>query len=161
MTNAQADTMRANLGHDGTEQLSEDLLRDIGFKWHEVERSPRHWMLWIGRAIPHRYGMSPDDFGIELAQMTAGEGSWSLWFRADYAGRYSRFLFCRDVMHLGDLVAIVEAIIGRPWRKSEVLYGQLWGPEQAERLRAEHDRLDLWIARDVERREDAKGEVPR
>ncbi len=151
-------TYRANLGHDGTEHISEDLLRDLGFKWHYVERSPRHWVLWIGQAIPHRYGMSPDDFGVELGRSFVPDNSpWSLWFRADYAGRYSRFLFCRDVTHLGDLALIVEAIIGRPWRRHDILYGQLWEPEQANRLRAEDDRLDLRIARDIEKREDAKG----
>lgn len=30
--------------------ITHEWLKGIGFHWHEVERSGKHWLLWIGDA---------------------------------------------------------------------------------------------------------------
>jgi len=52
--------------------ITEEWLKENGFKWHDVERSGKHWLLWIGSAIAknrsHSRTSSYDDFGIELSK---------------------------------------------------------------------------------------------
>lgn len=132
--------------------ITEDWLKENGFKWHEVERSGKHWLLWIGNCIAERPGKnyrvnSYDDFGIELSRWMPKENAWAVFYRADYAGRYSRFIYVRDVWEVEQLIRLIEAVTDIPFDKANAWYGNLLKPEQAERLRAEEaKRLDRTMA---------------
>ena len=129
-------------------EITEDWLKENGFKWHEVERSGKHWLLWTGSCNAEhpsrKYRVqSHDDFGIELSKFMPAENIWSVFYRADYAGRYSRFIYVREVWETEQLIALIEAITGIPFDTSNLWYGEYLRPEQAARLREqENHRLD-------------------
>jgi hypothetical protein len=124
-------------------------LRYNGFKYEDVERSGRHWLLWIGQAIPdpHRTTCA-NDYGVEIAPNLWCDSSRSMFFRADYAGRYSRFLFCRNVTP-EDIRRIIEAIIfPNKMAECQTGFGFLATPKQAARMKQESEDLHLRIARE-------------
>lgn len=127
--------------------ITEEWLKENGFKWHDVDRSGKHWLLWIGSAIAENrsYGRtsSNDDFGIELSKFIDKEEVWGCFFRADYAGRYTRFIFCRDVWEPEHVTQLIEALTGFPFDKTCAMYGFYLRPEQAAHLRElDQNRLD-------------------
>jgi hypothetical protein len=131
--------------------ITEEWLKENGFKWHEVERSGTHWLLWIGSAIAEKrtYGRtsSYDDFGIELSKFNDKQDVYGCFFRADYAGRYTRFIFCRDMWEPEHVTQLIEALTGFPFDKACAMYGSYRRPEQAARLRElDETRLDRRIA---------------
>lgn len=134
--------------------LCDDLLRFMGFKWDQRDRQPsKHWLLWIGDACKDASNpegkafCGSDELGIELAKSSVpGDEWWYCWIRSDFASRYGRFLHVRHVSRWGEIVALIDALTGRPFDSSAVLYGQLWRPTSAARLRKESERLDLQIA---------------
>lgn len=135
-----------------SEPITEDLLRANGFKWEQGDRQPtKHWLLWLGRAclIPDGANVfqgDSGDLGIELA-FSALDGPFCYcWIRSDFAGRYSRLLHVRRMTRWDEVTTLISALTGRPWNRGDVLYGQLWSPEDAQRLRAESERLDRRIA---------------
>lgn len=130
--------------------ITEDWLKEIGFKWHEVERSGKHWILWIGSSLANNPAKgyrhsSFDDFGIELSKFGKDDG-YMCFYRADYAGRYSRFIFCRDIWTQEQLIRLIEALTDIPFDKQNAMYGTLYRPEQAAHLREENERLDRKMA---------------
>lgn len=135
-----------------TEPITEDWLKAAGFKWHEFERQgAKHWLLWLGEALPARdqdatFANSYDDLGIELSRGRRDE-AWFCWLRADYAGRYTRFLHIRYLSTAAELVTLIEALIGAPFDPANAMYGILRWPERAARLRAEDERLDRRLMR--------------
>lgn len=135
--------------------ITKDWLRSVGFKWHTVsgadpdEKNPKHWTLWFGSIAGYEpeqvWKFSDDeDLGIEL---TDGKGFWFCWARADYSGRYSRFLHIRHLKEQADLIRIVEALSGAQWNPANHLYGKIFTPEQVESIRRRDERLDLKIAK--------------
>jgi hypothetical protein len=136
------------------EPITEEWLRESGFKWHQLDRQPeKHWLLWLGAAVRARDGSltSYEDIGIELASGAyAGRDrppEWFCWFRSDAAGRYHRFIHLRHLRLRSDVIAIVEALSGQAWDPANHWYGSLVSPAQAERHRVEHDRLDRVMRR--------------
>src|SRR5262245_40223058 len=83
--------------NDGNELITDEWLAEVGFKWHQLERQPyKHWLLWLGDAIKDSENLkSSEDLGIEVTQRGEYDESYYCWLRADYAGRYSRFIFVR------------------------------------------------------------------
>jgi hypothetical protein len=135
--------------------ITEDWLREVGFKWHQLDRQPeKHWLLWIGDAVRARDHSltSYEDIGIELAGGSyAGRDKapgWFCWFRSDGAGRYHRFIHLRHLTDRSEVLNIVEALSGQPWDPANHWYGSVVSSEQAERNRREHDRLDRVMRRD-------------
>jgi hypothetical protein len=131
-----------------TDEISEDWLRAVGFKWHQMERQPdKHWLLWLGDAVRESDDslLSYEDIGLELAP--GFDGKWFCWFRSDAAGRYHRFIHIRHLRTQADLVKLVEAITGLPWTPENHLYGSARGPKSAERIRANNDRFDRELLR--------------
>ncbi|WEX10340.1 hypothetical protein [Chelativorans sp. AA-79] len=134
--------------------ITEDWLREVGFKWHQFDRQPdKHWLLWCGDAAGTGFMTSFEDIGIEVAPMAyrnrAGEIAnperaeyWFVWIRSDVAGRYSRFLHVRHMRTRSDLIKLVEAVTGQDWNPENHMYGSVRTPEQAARIRQEHERLD-------------------
>ena len=52
------------------EPITEEWLREVGFKWHQFDRQPtKHWLLWLADTFPRRMFHDNEDFGIELAAL--------------------------------------------------------------------------------------------
>lgn len=146
---------------NGQRIITEEWLTEIGFKWFDVERSGKHWILWIGDCLPsnpyHGRTNSRDDFGIELSKFNNDEDVWSIFYRADYAGRYTRFIYVRDVWTRAQLIGLIEAIIGIPFEKDNAMYGNLFSPQQMARIKAEEKhRIDRQMALERRWRSDEK-----
>lgn len=144
------------------EPITEDWLRECGFKWSQLDRQPeRHWLLWLGDAIPDPSGRlnSYDDIGLEVAPRDQYFGGWNCWFRSDVAGRYSRFIHVRPLFCQDDLVKLIEAITGLPWNSENSMYGSYRTTEQAERLRKEEQRLDLKWTKESKWRTDEPDDI--
>lgn len=135
--------------------ISEDWLKEVGFKWHQLDRQPtKHWLLWLGDAVRESEGGSwctYEDIGIELAQGLPLRGDiapqWFCWFRSDAAGRYHRFIHVRHLSSCDEVIKLVEAITGQTWNPENHLYGSCHSPRQAERIRKDDDRLDRKLLR--------------
>jgi hypothetical protein len=122
--------------------IDEAWLRDCGFHWSQGERQPsKHWTLWCG--MPAFMG-SPEDIGVEVAQMGDDPRhgpSWFCWIRSDFSHRYSRFIHVRHVTTRGEVIRLVEALTGRRWNAAHHRYGRVCTLEQVERFDAEDPRL--------------------
>lgn len=129
--------------------LTEDWLRDAGFKWEQFDRQPsKHWVLSIATACidPHEKGRrmwaAPDDLRIEVAYNDGEQPYWFCWLRSDFAGRYARLIHLRHITTIKELVTIIEAVTGRDFVSVDCLYGMFHAPENAANLRKESQRLD-------------------
>lgn len=132
--------------------ITEDWLRDCGFKWEQHERQPsKHWVLWIGLAcVDYDYTIMPDSLGIELANIGRTPHDpdgrlWFCWIRNDIAGRYSRIIHVRHVFLQSEVESIISALIGRKVDWGDSMYGLLHSPAAAEKLRQDRMRLDQRI----------------
>lgn len=126
--------------------LTEDWLREVGFRWHQLERQPnRHWLLWIGWSIPDRVA-AHEDLGLELAKGL--EDTWFCWLRADTSHRYSRFLHVRHVCYRSEVIALYEALTGAAWKPDNHIGGMAYPPEMAARIFRENDRFDRVLLRE-------------
>jgi hypothetical protein len=142
------------------EPITEGWLKSVGFKWHQFDRQPdKHWLLWLGSAIPDRM-TSFEDMGVELAPRwwknrngddVGAVGSWHCWLRADTAGRYHRFLHIRPVNNQADLIRLIEALSGQSWDTTNHFYGNVYQPKHAASIRRDLERADHRI-----RQENAK-----
>lgn len=143
--------------------ISEQWLAAVGFKWHQLPRYPtKHWVLWLGgRQFLRDY----EDLGVELASDNAG-ASWFCWLRSDFASRYHRFIYLRDLTTRKELILLVEALSRLPWIPENNLYGAMRTPKEAAQIRSEHDRLDRVLLRtkephyDIEKDDTRGGALP-
>lgn len=127
--------------------ITEEWLKEAGFKWHQLERQPdKHWLLWLGDAIGSGFMTSYEDIGVEVAPMFKRQ-EWFCWLRSDSAGLYHRFIHLRHISSTGDLVGIIEGITGKKWDIANNLYGSIRSPAHAAQIREEHDRLDRRVMR--------------
>lgn len=158
------------------ERITEEWLRSVGFRWHQLERQPdKHWLLWLGSCIEaNTIGM--EDLGLELApawwKNRNGEdvgkvGRWHCWLRADTGSLYGRFIHVRYLRTQDELIALVEALTGQRWDPANNHFGSMLRPEHAERLRLEErTRLDRQMLRerpkwrDIEKDEGRGGALP-
>lgn len=135
------------------ENITEDWLKKIGFRWHELERqNTKHWLLWIGHAhAENRLFQTSQDLGIELAatgyynqkgELVNSEKGYNCWLRSDCASRYHRFIHIRYLKKKVDLLDMLNGLICRPFNPNECVYGSWHIPERAEALREEQKRLD-------------------
>lgn len=125
--------------------ITEKWLKEVGFKWHQLDRQPdKHWLLWLGPAIDD--GMTSfEDLGIEVAPRYRSEG-WFCWLRSDAAGRYHRFIHVRCIFTSEELVKLIEALTGRQWDVANNLYGSMQSPRRAGRIREDQQRMDRELA---------------
>lgn len=148
------------------EQITEDWLRACGFKWEQLERQPsKHWVLWVADAcidpIERRMFSSCNDLGVELAFNDVQDFQyWYCWLRADYAGRYSRFLHVRHMLYQDEVVKLIEAMTGREWQPADAMYGSLHSPEAAAYLRKDSESLHQRLAREWGPRACADKKIP-
>ncbi len=127
-------------------KISEEWLCASGFKWHQPDGQDRkHWLLWLGDAIRDGNGFcSFEDLGVEVAE--GRDGLWFCWLRADYAGRYSRFIHVRHLRFVDELAALIEGITGWPLEREHCQYGSMRSPKDWKALREADERLDLrWL----------------
>lgn len=130
--------------------ITEDWLREVGFKWHTIERSPnKHWLLWCG-ALESNSFQSFEDLGVELMldQDLDKQPIFYCWLRGDYSSRYSRFIHIRQMRHQRELIRLLEAITGQDWNPENHWYGSMRRPEEAAYLRKQSERLDLRLMRE-------------
>lgn len=101
------------------QEITEDWLAEVGFKYREPEdRQPwRHWTLTFSEA---------DDHGLYLETTQPGwlnshgdhvgaDQGWYLWL-----GRDHKFIHLRHVWDRSEIVAVVEALIGRKWEPTRM-----------------------------------------
>ena len=126
--------------------ITEDWLREAGFRWLQMERQPdRHWLLWIGDAVRASDSgslTSTEDIGIEIAPCGGNTGQWFCWFRSDVSHRYGRFIHLRHLRWQHEVVALVEVCSGQAWDPRNAMHGSLRTPEQTARWEREKERLD-------------------
>lgn len=146
--------------------ITEEWLRSVGFKWHQLERQPsKHWLLWLGNAVEGGMFTSFEDIGIEIAAGVR-DGTWFCWFRGDSAGRYHRFIHLRHLRWTHEVVLICEAVSGQSWNPDNHISGSMMNPTQAARIRAESRRFDHELRRgnpkwsDVEEDDDRGRALP-
>lgn len=136
---------------NGHYPITEDWLREVGFRWHDVERSPgKHWTLWLGSAAADegQQMVMSDGLIIELSKVSEKFDQWFVWIRADYAGRYTRFVHVRHMRYQHEVIKLIEAMTGQDWDRANVWYGSLYKPAQAARLRADSERMENRLARE-------------
>lgn len=129
--------------------ISEDWLKSVGFKWHQLDRQPsKHWLLWLGSGLNEGASLtSYEDIGIELTDNPPGRDGrppeWFCWFRGDAAGRYHRFIHLRHLTMNTEVIRLVEAITGYPFDPANNMYGSVHTPRRAAAIREEDaKRLD-------------------
>jgi hypothetical protein len=129
--------------------ISEDWLKAVGFKWHQLDRQPsKHWVLWLGHGLNQGASLTDsEDIGIEIAANMPGRNpvlkDWFCWFRSDAAGQYHRFIHLRHLTLNTEVMRLVEAITGYPFDPGNHFYGSALTPERAQRRRQEDaTRLD-------------------
>lgn len=126
------------------ELITEEWLKNNGFKWHQLERQPaKHWVLWLGSVLNTAMA-SPDDLGIEIASK-GSDDQWNCWLRSDTAGRYHRFIHVRYLQKTQEVIDLVTAITGSIWCPTNHLYGMVYSGEVAAKIRKEHERMDLQL----------------
>lgn len=152
--------------------ITEEWLRECGFKWEQGARQPtKMWVLWLGGAcLNSRVTYDSTDLGIMLSQglSYADDELWNCWIRSDFAGRYSKVIHARYMKETCEVVALIEALIGRTFLRENVWYGSLRTAEVSEQFRRDAERLDqrlglAWVKRvDAEMGKDSaeRGNVP-
>jgi hypothetical protein len=127
--------------------ITEDWLKSIGFRWHQLDRQPsKHWLLWVGGLQRHMSFADTEDLGVEVS--AANDGWWHCWFRSDESGRYHRFIHVRYLRTQRDLICLLEAVTGQEFDPRNHFNGCVRTPEQAAAIRRDFDRLDRRIRRE-------------
>lgn len=134
------------------EPITEEWLKEVGFKWHQLDGQPeKQWLLWLGDAVRGESGdlTATEDIGIELCQDgLSNSGEWFCWLRSDCAHRYSRFIHVRHMRVKGDVIRLIVAITDQDWNPENHIYGSCMASDRAASVKAEWNRLDKRIMRD-------------
>lgn len=129
-----------------SDPITEQWLRNAGFKYEQLQAG-KHWILWMGGAVADKTSYSSEDLGIEVAPM--GDGRWFCWVRADYCGRYSRFVHIRHLRERDELISLIASLTGFPFDPANSIYGSYHKPEVARRLREDYARrIEVRMAED-------------
>jgi hypothetical protein len=151
--------------------ISEEWLKSVGFRWHQLERQPdKHWLLWLGGAIDGGMFTSFEDLGLELAP-NAYQGrdkprAWFCWLRGDTSHLYARFIHVRHLRTQEEVCKLVEALSGQDWNPENHWGGRAYTPDGMARLRKELNRFDHQLREnghkwhDVEKDEARGGALP-
>jgi hypothetical protein len=120
------------------DEITEEWLAASGFRWRQLKQQPsKQWLLWLGAS---GFLQSYEDIGIEVAQDKPG--AWFCWIRSDLAQMYGRFVHIRQIRTRNELILLVEALSGLPWKPENHIYGAVRTEEQALRIRMEEARPD-------------------
>lgn len=132
--------------------ITEDWLKSVGFRWHQFDlQNSKQWLLWLGDAVrDQRSFVATEDLGIELSFDKGADGDcWSVWLRADYSHRYSRFIHIRYITKRSELIAMIVGLTGVAWNPENHRRGCLLTAEQAQRDREADERLDRRIMKSI------------
>ena len=143
------------------EPITHEWLKSVGFRWAEWERSGgKHWILWFGNCQEDRELFSAaEDVGIELAEsINLEQFVWSCWLRSDFSHKYGRFIHIRHVWTQQEVIEIVIALSGVPWKPENHLYGAIRRQREADYLRRTANRLDRLIVQSAPWSEQEKDE---
>jgi hypothetical protein len=128
--------------------ITEEWLKSVGFKWHQFDRQPeKQWLLWCGIRSADNWGVDTQDIGVEVCS-GGHDGQWFCWLRSDTAHRYSRFLHVRHMRMQSEVVKLVEAVTGLPWKPENHIHGAVCTDEQAAHHKAARDRIDKRMVRE-------------
>jgi hypothetical protein len=131
------------------EPITEDWLREVGFKWHQIERqNEKQWLLWLGDACNEAGRIDTQDLGIEVSSGFHGDDRWFCWLRCDLASLYGRFIHIRHLRTRQELIAMIVGLTGQDWSPENNIGGCMLRPERAVLRREELQRLDLAILRE-------------
>jgi hypothetical protein len=141
------------------ELISEPWLVSVGFRWHQLERQPnKHWVLWLG-VSGRQFLRLYEDLGVELSADSTS--AWTCWLRSDFAHRYHRFIYLRDLRAQRELILLVESLSGLNWVPENNLHGAMRTPEKASRIRAGDKRFDRILLLRKERHYDIENDDTR
>lgn len=125
--------------------ITAEWLSSSGFRWSQVDGQPsKQWLLWLGRCDEGGF-TSTEDLGLELASRGGKIDRWNCWLRADTSSRYHRFIHIREIRFQHEVISLVVALTGSPWRPECHLYGAWRRRSEADYLRREQQRLDRRI----------------
>jgi hypothetical protein len=148
-----------------SELITEDWLKSVGFKWHQFDRqNEKQWLLWCGVRSRDNWGVDTQDIGVEVCGNL--DKNWFCWLRSDTAHRYSRFLHVRHMKTQDEVIKLVEAVTGLPWKPENHIYGCVLTDEQATHTRKEWERLDRKMLtqntpwREIEKDDTRGGSLP-
>lgn len=124
--------------------LTEEWLKENGFKWHQFARRPdKHWLLWLGHVMNGGFA-SYEDIGVEVAPISVtGDRGWFCWLRSDAAGRYHRFIHLRHIETPRDLVEIISGITGISFDPRLCFGGSFYTPNQMDHILKGRTRVDV------------------
>lgn len=148
------------------ELISEDWLREVGFKWHQLERQPdKQWILWLGDACGESGCIGSQELGIEVTKCSS-DNAWFCWLRSDLAGRYSRFLHIRHLRLRRELTSMISGLTGQDWNPENNVCGSMLRPQIAALRKKELQRLDVVLLQqrhpwcDIEKDDSRGGALP-
>lgn len=136
------------IGEDREALLTEDWLRDQGFKSSQQERQTwKHWSLYLGWASGQKNACM-EDLIVEVTMAwwhnhhgdpVGDTEAWNCWLR----GMNNSLLHVRYIKTRGELLGLIEALTGRSWDRSLSYFGNLyheghrsWLEESAARTRS-------------------------
>jgi hypothetical protein len=120
------------------ETITEEWLKSVGFKWHQLDRQPnKHWLLWIATD-----GIDFESLGVEVS-LNDYDQTWFCWLRSDCSHRYSRFIHVRNLKTRDDLIQLIVGISGQPWNPESHFYGVIRSAEAADKLTRTLQREDI------------------
>lgn len=133
---------------DVAEPITEDWLRLVGFKWHQLERqTEKQWLLWLGDVCGESGQVGTQDLGIELSKGFHDDDKWFCWLRSDLSHLYGRFVHIRHIRTRRDLIAMITGLTGQEWNLENNIGGSMLRPKVAAFRRKELQRLDLELLR--------------
>jgi len=134
--------MTVSCAWNAHEPITDDWLKSMGFRWHEVEGDAKHWVLWLGDVVREGGFASTEDLGVELSSGHTHD-KYFCWLRGDYSHRYSRFIHVRHLRLQCELLRLIEGLTGEDWKPGNVWHGSLVTDKQAEFYHKEKERLDV------------------
>ena len=122
--------------------LTEEWLKDSGFKYYQEERQPqKHWQLWLGWGSDYKNSCN-DDIGVEVSmawwfnrnQEKIGDvDGWHCWIISGKCAR--KLIHVRLIYTENDLINLAMAITGKPWKPENHMYGNCYNDQHAEVVR--------------------------
>lgn len=100
-------------------ELTENWLADVGFKYREPgeRQSFRHWTLQFSEWTDHGLYIETTMPGVinRHGEHVGKDSGWFVWL-----GREHKFMHIRHMYYRKEMVALVEAVSGKPWTPTKV-----------------------------------------
>lgn len=131
--------LETNQAKMSEEELTDEWLGDVGFKYTQEERQPtKHWHLNLGWGAPNCRSCI-EDLNIEVAG-GAMHGDWFCWLRR--GTRFSNnFVHVRHIKYRHELEDLITALTGTKWNPENCMYGNFYNDEIAATLRKKREEI--------------------